>query len=278
MPTCCAAGCRPPSRRTGRHWPRRARSRDRQHRFGRIVRAGQLRARAHAGRYPHRAQPQRHHRSGDVAHVRRCRVRRLDTRGAAVIRVDSLWLAVEPIDMRAGADRRLARVVQVFGAAQGTSRLPVRQRPRHAHQAARARWLRCLVRSPAPEHRRLHLAAPSQRRGCSHPAHARAIRRVGAGSSVAATRAILRTAARRACGVGALPRSGRRGASTASGRPSGASRRGDGCGHAGRKRRPALQPGSAANSRSMPGSGSRSPWGAPTITTIEFWPRRWPSS
>ena len=29
-----------------------------------------------------------------------------------------MWLAVEPIDMRAGADRLLARVVQVFGAAQ----------------------------------------------------------------------------------------------------------------------------------------------------------------
>jgi transposase len=37
---------------------------------------------------------------------------------AAVIRIDSMWLAVEPIDMRAGADRLLARVVQVFGAAQ----------------------------------------------------------------------------------------------------------------------------------------------------------------
>jgi transposase len=37
---------------------------------------------------------------------------------AAVIRIDSLWLAVEPVDMRAGADRLLARVVQVFGCAQ----------------------------------------------------------------------------------------------------------------------------------------------------------------
>ncbi len=35
-----------------------------------------------------------------------------------MIRIDSLWLAVEPIDMRAGADRLLARVVQVFGSAQ----------------------------------------------------------------------------------------------------------------------------------------------------------------
>jgi transposase len=37
---------------------------------------------------------------------------------AEVIRVDAVWLAVEPVDMRAGADRLLARVVQVFGAAQ----------------------------------------------------------------------------------------------------------------------------------------------------------------
>jgi len=35
-----------------------------------------------------------------------------------VIRIDAVWLAVEPIDMRAGADRLLACVVQVFGAAQ----------------------------------------------------------------------------------------------------------------------------------------------------------------
>jgi transposase len=35
-----------------------------------------------------------------------------------VIRIDAVWLAVEPIDMRAGAQRLLASVVQVFGAAQ----------------------------------------------------------------------------------------------------------------------------------------------------------------
>ena len=35
-----------------------------------------------------------------------------------LIQVDALWLAVQPIDMRAGADRLLARVVRVFGAAQ----------------------------------------------------------------------------------------------------------------------------------------------------------------
>ena len=35
-----------------------------------------------------------------------------------MIRIDAVWLAVKPIDMRAGAERLLASVVQVFGAAQ----------------------------------------------------------------------------------------------------------------------------------------------------------------
>jgi len=35
-----------------------------------------------------------------------------------VIRIDSLWLAVETTDKRAGAERLLASVVQVFGSAQ----------------------------------------------------------------------------------------------------------------------------------------------------------------
>jgi transposase len=40
-----------------------------------------------------------------------------------MIRIDAIWLAVEPLDMRAGTDTALARVVQVFGAA----------RPHHAY-------------------------------------------------------------------------------------------------------------------------------------------------
>ncbi|MEJ7687679.1 MAG: IS66 family insertion sequence element accessory protein TnpB [Variovorax sp.] len=35
-----------------------------------------------------------------------------------MIRIDAVWLAVEPVDMRAGAERLLASVVNVFGAAQ----------------------------------------------------------------------------------------------------------------------------------------------------------------
>lgn len=34
-----------------------------------------------------------------------------------MIRLDAMWLATEPLDMRAGPDTALARVVQVFGAA-----------------------------------------------------------------------------------------------------------------------------------------------------------------
>jgi transposase len=37
---------------------------------------------------------------------------------AEVIRVDAVWLAVEPLDLRIGLDTALARVVAVFGAAQ----------------------------------------------------------------------------------------------------------------------------------------------------------------
>ncbi len=39
-------------------------------------------------------------------------------RVAQVIRIDEAWLAVEPLDMRAGTQTALARVVKVFGQAQ----------------------------------------------------------------------------------------------------------------------------------------------------------------
>lgn len=39
------------------------------------------------------------------------------------MRIDAVWLAVEPIDMRAGTETALARVVRVFGEA----------RPHHAY-------------------------------------------------------------------------------------------------------------------------------------------------
>lgn len=40
-----------------------------------------------------------------------------------MIRIDAVWLASQPLDMRAGADAALRRIVQVFGSA----------RPHHAY-------------------------------------------------------------------------------------------------------------------------------------------------
>lgn len=52
-----------------------------------------------------------------------------------MIRVDQIWLAVEPLDMRAGSDTAMARVVKVFGAA----------RPHHAYLFANRRGNRMKV-------------------------------------------------------------------------------------------------------------------------------------
>ena len=46
-----------------------------------------------------------------------------------MIRIDALWLSTEPLDMRAGTETALARVVAVFGAA----------RPHHAYLFANRR-------------------------------------------------------------------------------------------------------------------------------------------
>lgn len=54
-----------------------------------------------------------------------------------MIRVDQIWLAIEPMDMRAGPDTALARVVRDFGAT----------RPHHAYAFAnkRANRMKILV-------------------------------------------------------------------------------------------------------------------------------------
>lgn len=52
-----------------------------------------------------------------------------------MIRVDSVWLAVDPLDMRAGTEAALARVVNVFGEA----------RPHHAYLFANRRANRMKV-------------------------------------------------------------------------------------------------------------------------------------
>ena len=52
-----------------------------------------------------------------VASVSGARMRADAARAREVIRVDAAWFAVEPLDMRAGVDKALARVVDVFGEA-----------------------------------------------------------------------------------------------------------------------------------------------------------------
>ena len=52
-----------------------------------------------------------------------------------MIRVDTVWLAIEPLDMRAGTEAALVRVVNVFGAA----------RPHHAYLFANRRANRMKV-------------------------------------------------------------------------------------------------------------------------------------
>ena len=52
-----------------------------------------------------------------------------------MIRVEAVWLAVEPLDMRAGTESALARVVRVFGAAH----------PHHAYLFANRRANRMKV-------------------------------------------------------------------------------------------------------------------------------------
>jgi len=52
-----------------------------------------------------------------------------------VIRIDAVWLAVAPLDMRAGTESALARVVDVFGAAH----------PHHAYLFANRRSNRMKV-------------------------------------------------------------------------------------------------------------------------------------
>ena len=52
-----------------------------------------------------------------------------------MIRIDAMWIATEPMDMRAGTDTALARVVKVFGAAH----------PNHAYLFANRRATRMKV-------------------------------------------------------------------------------------------------------------------------------------
>ena len=92
-----------------------------------------------------------------------------------MIRIDALWLSTEPLDMRAGTETALARVVAVFGAA----------RPHHAYLFANRRanrmkvlvhdgigvWLAAHHRHTQPNAVRCARAGPAleeRRRGWSH--------------------------------------------------------------------------------------------------------------
>ncbi len=50
-------------------------------------------------------------------------------------------VAVEPLHMRAGTDKALARVVGVFGEARAHHAYPLHQQTRQPHEGARAQWL-----------------------------------------------------------------------------------------------------------------------------------------
>ena len=54
----------------------------------------------------------------DMANRTGERMRHLAAGVVAMIRIDALWLATTPIDMRMGTERLLAQVVQEFGSAQ----------------------------------------------------------------------------------------------------------------------------------------------------------------
>jgi transposase len=62
-------------------------------------------------------------------------MRGVAARLVAVIRIEAVWLATAPLDMRAGTDTALARVIQVFGGA----------RPHHAYLFANRRANRMKV-------------------------------------------------------------------------------------------------------------------------------------
>lgn len=91
-------------------------------------------------------------------------MRRVAARVVAVIRIDAVWLATEPLDMRAGMETALARVIQVFGQA----------RAHHAYLFAnrRATRMKVLVHDGIGLWlcaRRLHQGTFTWARGASAP-------------------------------------------------------------------------------------------------------------
>jgi transposase len=62
-------------------------------------------------------------------------MQRLVTEVVAMIRTDAIWMSIVPVDMRAGTDTLLARILLVFGEA----------RPHHAYLFANQRATRMKV-------------------------------------------------------------------------------------------------------------------------------------
>jgi transposase len=86
-------------------------------------------------RHSHRTSAHWHHHHAELAHLGSQRLRQLAAGSAAMIRIDAVWLATEPLDMRAGTESALARVVTVFGQAH----------PHHAYLFANRRCNRIKV-------------------------------------------------------------------------------------------------------------------------------------
>ncbi|RML51825.1 ISPpu14, transposase Orf2 [Pseudomonas amygdali pv. morsprunorum] len=70
---------------------------------------------ANVRHYRRSVRPSKPHR--EVATGRSRRVRPFYPWPHSMIRIDAIWLATEPMDMRAGTETALARVITVFGAA-----------------------------------------------------------------------------------------------------------------------------------------------------------------
>lgn len=79
-----------------------------------------------------------------------------------MIRIDTIWLATEPMDMRAGTETALARVITVFGAAKPHCAYLCQSTGQPSESAGSRRdW--CLVGGPAIESRQIPLARHSPR-------------------------------------------------------------------------------------------------------------------
>ncbi|WP_263568706.1 IS66 family insertion sequence element accessory protein TnpB [Paucibacter sp. DJ2R-2] len=77
-----------------------------------------------------------------------------------MIRIDSMWTAVEPLDMYAGAQYALARVVKVFGAAlPHTAYFFANRRAKHMEVLVHGGVGVWLAGCPTAASRQVHLAA-----------------------------------------------------------------------------------------------------------------------